>query len=86
VIAEIVENPEVSRGKDELDAVFDRLRFDRAVASPGVDPTAALFGPAKDVIPASGERIRPRLLIHGQSPPQQDSHIQRPAAGIIIKD
>ena len=27
VITEIVENPEVPRGKDKLDTVFDRLRF-----------------------------------------------------------
>jgi hypothetical protein len=58
VIAEIVENPEVPWGKDELDAVFDRLRFGRSdcicrrrIRLP------YLFSPAKDIIPASGERI-----------------------------
>jgi hypothetical protein len=58
VVAEIVENPEVSWGKDELDAVFDRLYFGwSGCISRCRIRLPHLFSPAKDVIPASGERI-----------------------------
>jgi hypothetical protein len=58
VITEIVENSKVPRGKDKLDTVFDRLRFDRSghVCRCQIR-LLYLFGPAKDVISASGERI-----------------------------
>jgi hypothetical protein len=58
VIAEIVENPEVPWGEDELDTVFDRLCFG------GSDRVLwcriwllHVLGPAEDVIPASSEWI-----------------------------
>src|SRR5687768_14064158 len=80
VIAQVVEDPEVPWGEDELDAVLDRLRFGRSgricrwqIGLPH------LLGPAEDVIPASGERIFAQgLLIHAESPPQQDSRIPAP--------
>jgi len=58
VIAEIVEDPEVPWGKDELDTVFDRLRF----GGSGCVLRCRIWllhvlGPAEDVISVSGEWI-----------------------------
>jgi hypothetical protein len=58
VIAEIVEDLQMPWGKDELDTVFDRLRFglrDNLLVCWIWLPR--VLGPAEDVIPASSEWI-----------------------------
>jgi hypothetical protein len=58
VIAEIVEDPEVPWGKDELDAVFDRLHFGLRDGSLACwIRLCHVLGPAEDIIPASGEWV-----------------------------
>jgi hypothetical protein len=66
VVAQIVKDPEMPWGEDELDAVLDCLRFGLRdgflmyrIRLP------YLLGPTEDVIPASGERILAQgLLTH----------------------
>jgi hypothetical protein len=58
VIAQVIKESKVPWGEDELDAVFDRLRFGRSRRVLGCRLRLLHFlSPAKDVIPASGERI-----------------------------
>jgi hypothetical protein len=58
VIAEIVENPEVPWGEDELDAVFNRLCLGLRDGLVGYRIRLPhVLGPAEDIIPASGEWI-----------------------------
>jgi len=58
VIAEIIEDPEVPWGEDELDAVFNRLCLGLRDGFIGYGIRLPhIVGPAEDIIAASGERI-----------------------------
>src|SRR5690554_3212201 len=80
VIAEVIEEPKMSRGKDELDAIFDGLRLNRGggILAHWVR-LWRVIGLAEDAIPASGERVLAESLwIHAGLPPQPGFRILRP--------
>jgi hypothetical protein len=68
VVTQVVEDPKVPWREDELDAILDRLRFSLSnnLLTCG-SRLPHILGPAKDIIPASGERILTQgLLIHAE--------------------